>query len=71
MLKDLTVIELRILRNTLYAIRGYVFNDAFLNEYFNKQYWYFPNPNLTQNDIVLNSVEQEILGFILEEENKR
>jgi hypothetical protein len=71
MLEKLSVIELRILRNTLYAIHGYVFNDKFLNDYFNRQYWYFPNPNLTQNDINLGVAEQKILGYITAEENKR
>jgi len=71
MLKDLTTEELRILRNTLFALRGYVFNDAFLNDYFNRQYWYFPNPNVSQKDIVLSDAEQKILKYITEEENKR
>jgi hypothetical protein len=71
MLEKLSVIELRILRNTLYAVHGYVFNDKFLNEYFNRQYWYFPNPNLTQNDIKLSVAEQRILGYITAEEKKR
>jgi hypothetical protein len=71
MLEDLSIIELRILRNTLYAIRGYVFNNNFLNDYFNKQYWYFPNQNITMDDIVLNNAEQKILEYIIKEENKR
>ena len=71
MLKELSVEQLRILRNTLYAIRGYVFNDRFLRDYFNKQYWYFPNPNIAQNNIVFDAAEQRILGYITAEENRR
>jgi hypothetical protein len=71
MLNDLNVIELRILRNTLYAIHGYVFNDKFLNDYFSRQYWYFPNPNMSQNDIKLGIAERKILEYIVAEENKR
>jgi len=71
MLKDLSAVELRILRNTLYAIHGYVFNDNFLKDYFNKQYWYFPNPNIAQNEIVLSQSERKILEYITAEEKKR
>jgi hypothetical protein len=71
MLLILSTIELRILRNTLYAIHGYVFSDTFLNDYFNRQYWYFPKPNITQNDINLSITEQRILEYIITEERKR
>ena len=71
MLEDLSVNELRILRNTLYAIRGFVFNDNFLNEYFSMQYWYFPNPNISLSDISLSNAEQQILQYIIAEENRR
>ena len=71
MLEGLTVEQLRILRNTIYAINGYVFRDSFLNEYFNRQYWYFPNPNIALNDISLSNVEQQILQHIVTEENRR
>jgi len=66
MLKDLSVEELRILRNTLYAMHGYVFSDAALNEYYNRQYWYFPKA-----DIALTDAEQQILQYILAEESQR
>lgn len=34
----------RILRNLPYAHRGYVFKDAKLKAYFNKLWWYMPDP---------------------------
>lgn len=71
MLEELTVEQLRILRNTLYAIRGYIFNDKFLQDYFNRQYWYFPNPNIAMSDIILSGAERKILEYIIAEENKR
>ena len=71
MLEELSTEQLRILRNTLYAIRGYVFNDVFLRDYFNRQYWYFPNPNIALNSIVLSAAEHRILRYILAEENRR
>ena len=71
MLKELSTEQLRILRNTLYAIRGYVFNDSFLQEYFNRQYWYFPNPNIAMSDIILDAAENRILRYIIAEERRR
>ena len=71
MLEEYTIEKLRMLRNALYAIRGYVFNDNNLNVYFNKQYWYFPNPNITINQIVLSNAEQKILQYIIAEERRR
>jgi len=71
MLEDLSADELRILRNTLYAMRGYVFNDPSLNDHFNRQYWYFPNPNIAMTDIALTDAEQQILHYIIAEENRR
>jgi hypothetical protein len=71
MLEELSTEQLRILRNTLYAIRGYVFNDSFLQEYFNRQYWYFPNPNIAMSDIIFDAAENIILQFIIAEERRR
>ncbi|MEZ4265737.1 MAG: YARHG domain-containing protein [Myxococcota bacterium] len=36
--------ELRLLRNRIYAARGYVFRDADLAAHFAKQWWYRPDP---------------------------
>jgi hypothetical protein len=71
MLEELSIEELRILRNSIYAIHGYVFNDNLLKNYFNNQYWYFPNPNMIQSDIVLEPSEQKILEYIISEERRR
>jgi hypothetical protein len=56
--------ELRILRNTIYAIDGYVFNDTALQAFFDTQYWYFPNPNVRQEDVKMNEKMFRILQTI-------
>ncbi|MDR1288078.1 MAG: YARHG domain-containing protein [Treponema sp.] len=71
MLESLNSEQLRILRNSLYAIYGYVFNDIFLQEYFNRQYWYFPNPNINMSNIIFDDAEKRILEYIFVEERKR
>jgi len=71
MLEDVSLADLRIFRNTLYAMRGYIFNDSALNEHFNEQFWYFPDPSVTLNDIVFSDAEQQILHYIIAEENRR
>jgi len=55
MLENLSADELRILRNTLYAMRGYIFNDPTPNDHFNRPYWHFPNPNIALTDIALTA----------------
>jgi len=71
MLQTFTAEELRIMRNTLFAMHGLVFNDNALNEHFNGQFWYFPNPNLSPADIVFDAAEQRILQYIIAEERRR
>lgn len=63
-LSTMTKEELRILRNTVYAIQGYVFNDASLQDLFKNQYWYFPNPNIRQENIKLDTKMNRILQEI-------
>lgn len=70
-LQSLSSEELRIMRNTLFAIHGLVFNDNALNEHFNKQPWYFPNPDITSNDIIFNETERFMLERIIAEERRR
>ena len=62
--------ELRIIRNTIYAQHGYIFNSADLQKHFNQFDWYMPNPNVKMEDIKLTKKEQEILSDLLEQEKK-
>lgn len=67
---DYTKSELRILRNTIYAQYGYVFNSADLKKYFNQLDWYMPNPTIKMEDIKLTKKEQVFLAELLELEKK-
>lgn len=58
----------RMLRNTIYAMHGYVFNDPELQEYFETQYWYFPNKNRTSEEIELSGEMRDILDFMVQTE---
>ncbi len=58
----------RILRNTVYAMHGYVFKDPELQEYFENQYWYFPNKNRKSEGIELSGEMRDILYFIVQAE---
>lgn len=55
--EDFTKADLRILRNTVYAQHGYVFNSADLQKHFNQFAWYMPNPNIKMEDIILSKKE--------------
>lgn len=50
--------ELRIIRNTIYARKGYIFKDKNLENYFKKKSWY--NGNISDQDqvqVTLREVE--------------
>jgi hypothetical protein len=49
---------LRILRNTLYAMKGYAFASKELQEYFLKMYWYFPHDPAKNAEISFSPWEQ-------------
>jgi YARHG domain-containing protein len=65
---DYSKVELRILRNTIYAQYGYDFNSPDLKEYFSQFAWYMPDPNLKMEDIKLTEKEKEFLEKILTKE---
>ena len=67
-LERMNIKELRILRNEIFARYGRQFKTEWLQNYFNEQGWYKPNPNysdslLTENDIknikIIRSIEQK------------
>lgn len=60
-LEGKTIDELRILRNEIFARKGYVFKDAFLNDHFSKQDWYSPNKDA---QIELTASEKERIATI-------
>ncbi|MFB6346499.1 MAG: YARHG domain-containing protein [bacterium] len=49
--RDLTKRQLRILRNTYFALEGYQFNRKGLQNYFSKKCWYEPDPGVSASEI--------------------
>lgn len=54
--------ELRLMRNEIFARRGYVFNDKSLNKYFTSKKWYKPNNNFKAS--MLNEYEQNMINYL-------
>lgn len=64
-IKDLSSLnpsQLRILRNTIFAQYGRHFDSPDLQNYFNKQWWYEPDPNYS--DSMLNTEDKKVLSLI-------
>jgi hypothetical protein len=64
----LTKEDLKIIRNKIYAQKGYVFKDETLKAYFNQFAWYMPDPNLKIEDITLTKEEAELVAQLLKRE---
>jgi hypothetical protein len=54
-----TELEKKILKNLPFARRGYVFQNAELKSFFEKQDWYIPNPNYEPNEDMLTETEKQ------------
>ncbi|WP_143177559.1 YARHG domain-containing protein [Cystobacter ferrugineus] len=76
-LRELSLRDLRLLRNTLYARRGRPFKSPLLQEHFARMPWYKPDPaytdaRLTKNDQrnakLIQSVEKELGGALKDED---
>jgi hypothetical protein len=65
----LTKEELRILRNTIYAKYGYIFQSKELSKHFNRFLWY--NPQFTNVDNKLSEFDKNIIELIREIENEQ
>lgn len=61
-LSSLSPEQLRILRNTVYAQYGRSFQSPDLQNYFNKQWWYEPNPHYS--DALLINEDRKLLTLI-------
>lgn len=62
--KELSVDELRLLINEIYARKGYVFKDYRYADYFEKQSWY--KPLHQNNQIKLNATEEKNVALLKE-----
>lgn len=54
-----TELEKKILKNLPFARRGYIFQNAELKNFFEKQEWYIPNPNYEPNVDMLTEIEKQ------------
>lgn len=60
--QKMNVTQLRLLRNTIYAQYGRQFEATDLQSYFDKQWWYEPNPDYS--DALLTVEDKQALKFI-------
>lgn len=68
-LKNLTLHELRLLRNEVYAAKGATFDTWWLQNHFSGQEWYSPLPE--GRKATLDKQDHQNLAVILREEKKR
>ena len=57
-----TTVELRLLKNEIYARHGKIFKEPDLKKYFSKQSWY--KPNKKYNDTLLSEKESILIGDV-------
>jgi len=67
-IKTMSSYRLNLLRNTIFALKGYVFIDSNLENLFRDRIWYFPNPNIKNDINILDKKEKELFNLILEYE---
>lgn len=63
--EPLTKEDLRMLRNTIYAMHGYVFKDKELSIFYHRFPWYMPDPNLDHASIRLSPEEQGLMNGVV------
>ena len=68
-LYDLYPYELKIVRNTVYARKGYIFQDKDLKEHFNSEPWYVGKYK-NMNDIKLTTREKKFVEIVKKVENQ-
>lgn|SRR5574337_201114 len=62
-LELLSLSQLKILRNSIYAFHGMIFKDPELDKYFRKYDWYKPRPDFKETE--LNNIEKENIASIM------
>lgn len=58
--------DLKIMRNTIFAMHGYIFQTEEMKEYFQSQSWYEPKKANVSSE--LSSIEQKNIAFLKEKE---
>jgi hypothetical protein len=70
-ISHLSLLELKIIRNEIFARHQYVFKDTRLTDYYLENFtWYRPDYN-TENNIKLNDIEKENISLLLKYETKK
>lgn len=67
-LEKLSIKQLKLLRNEIFARHGRIFADTMLRKYFSAQPWYKQNPNFKDSE--LNEIEKENSDTIFSYEKK-
>ncbi len=70
-LAELSKMELRWLRNYLFAKHGYVFKSKDLQSFFEACNWYISNPNTKAEPSILSEKERKLFEAVVSEEAKR
>ncbi len=65
-LEGMSAADLRVMRNTVFALHGYTFKDADLQKHFEKQRYYYPRKSFKQSD--LSKEEKAFVNMILARE---
>ncbi len=68
-IEGLSQVELRLLRNTVYARHGRVFAKPEVRRYFSSRSWYTPRPDYSDSD--LTAADQANIRLILDAEKNR
>lgn len=68
-LRFLSLPQLRILRNCIFAWHGYSFQSEDMQLYFGKEVWYEPDPTFSEE--LLTELERQNVELLLKEEERR
>jgi hypothetical protein len=66
--RQFTATDYRLMRNEIFARRGYVFKDSSLTRHFSTKIWY--QPDNTFKPEKLSNFEKELISFLKQEEEK-
>lgn len=69
--QDLSSSELRILRNSFFALQGYDFQSWDLKSYFNGYDWYQPKPGVKTDPTTLSPDQKRLFDLVFAEVARR
>ena len=70
-LQGFSSIELRLLRNALFALHGYAFQSWDLATYFGGYDWYTPDPEVKNDSSILTTEQKRLFDIVVGIENQR